>query len=77
LIKNSLYFDNNLDLKLQVLIKRTQETQAVQNNNETISCLKCSIPMVLRRAKKGQNVGKEFYGCTNYPKCKEVINKDV
>jgi len=36
-------------------------------------CKKCGIPMVLRVVKKGDNAGQEFYGCTNYPKCKETI----
>ena len=48
----------------------------IQNNNETVLCPKCSMPMVLRKASKGQNAGKEFYGCSNYPRCKEIINID-
>lgn len=51
-----------------------QELPLEKTNDETVLCPKCSIPMILRKATKGQNVGKEFYGCTNYPKCKEVIS---
>ena len=36
-------------------------------------CKKCGTPMVLRTAKKGDNKGQEFYGCSNYPKCREVV----
>lgn len=36
------------------------------------TCPKCGVPMVLRTAERGPNAGKQFYGCTNYPKCREV-----
>ncbi len=37
------------------------------------TCPKCSSPMALRTAKKGKNTGQQFYGCTNYPKCKTIL----
>jgi hypothetical protein len=37
-----------------------------------ISCDKCGSPMILRVSKKGSNAGKQFYGCTNYPSCKNI-----
>lgn len=36
-------------------------------------CPKCGVPMVLRVARQGTNEGKKFYGCPNYPKCREII----
>ncbi|MBR6101888.1 MAG: topoisomerase DNA-binding C4 zinc finger domain-containing protein [Ruminococcus sp.] len=33
-------------------------------------CPRCGSPLALRTAKRGANVGKQFYGCINYPKCK-------
>ena len=33
-------------------------------------CPKCGSELILRVAKKGANVGNQFYGCSNYPKCK-------
>ncbi len=39
-------------------------------------CPKCSVPMVKRVAKRGANQGKEFWGCPNYPKCRQIINID-
>ncbi len=39
-------------------------------------CPKCGQPMVLRTASTGANRGKTFWGCINYPKCKEIIAKD-
>ena len=37
-------------------------------------CNKCGSSMVLRKAKKGKNFGNDFWGCTNFPKCRKVIN---
>jgi restriction system protein len=36
-------------------------------------CPKCGSKMVLRAAKKGKNIGNQFWGCTNYPKCRALI----
>ena len=35
-------------------------------------CPKCGIPMVLRTVKQGRYKGRQFYGCQNYPRCREV-----
>ncbi|WP_455923070.1 topoisomerase DNA-binding C4 zinc finger domain-containing protein [Pseudomonas putida] len=32
-------------------------------------CLLCGSPMVARTAKAGRNRGKQFMGCTSYPRC--------
>ncbi len=37
-------------------------------------CPRCGAPMVRRRATRGPNAGKEFYGCTNYPRCRGIVN---
>lgn len=36
------------------------------------NCPKCGTPMVQRTATKGDNKGRMFWGCANYPKCREV-----
>ncbi|MGI5935357.1 MAG: NERD domain-containing protein [Oscillospiraceae bacterium] len=38
-----------------------------------ILCPKCGAPMILRKAMKGPNAGKEFYGCANFPKCRGIV----
>lgn len=38
-------------------------------------CPRCRSPMILREAKKGQNIGKKFWGCSNFPKCRGVLQK--
>ncbi|MFK5914991.1 MAG: topoisomerase DNA-binding C4 zinc finger domain-containing protein [Woeseiaceae bacterium] len=42
-------------------------------------CPKCKKPMIKRSAKKGKNIGNEFWGCSGFPKCRGVItiNKEV
>lgn len=37
--------------------------------NETPFCPKCGKPMLRRMQKKGQQQGREFWGCSDYPKC--------
>lgn len=36
-------------------------------------CPKCGVPMVMRTASRGQHQGKPFYGCPNYPRCREMV----
>ena len=33
-------------------------------------CPKCGSKLVLRVAKKGENAGNQFYGCSAFPKCR-------
>jgi len=35
-------------------------------------CPKCGIPMVVRTVSKGEHQGRKFYGCRNYPQCREM-----
>lgn len=35
-------------------------------------CPRCGNPMVLRTAKRGDNRGNRFWGCSGYPKCREI-----
>jgi very-short-patch-repair endonuclease len=36
-------------------------------------CPKCGVPMVLRTASKGKQAGQPFYGCRNFPRCREIV----
>lgn len=44
----------------------------VEKSTDVPICSKCNIPMVMRMANKGAKKGQEFYGCKNYPKCRET-----
>ncbi len=50
-----------------------QETPPEKQAGAVPSCPKCGIPMVVRVATKGEHKGKRFYGCTNYPQCRELL----
>ena len=43
--------------------------------SSTEVCPWCGGKLVIRTAKQGRNAGNQFYGCSNYPKCK--YTKDV
>ncbi|RME88940.1 MAG: DUF2726 domain-containing protein [Anaerolineae bacterium] len=36
-------------------------------------CPKCGITMVLRVVREGPRAGTKYYGCMNYPRCKETL----
>lgn len=48
-----------------------EDVSDVKDENKV--CPKCSSPMVRRKAAKGAHAGKEFWGCSNYPKCKAIL----
>jgi len=41
--------------------------------NRTPMCPTCKTPMVMRTAKRGSNVGSSFWGCAQYPKCRQTL----
>lgn len=42
--------------------------------NDSLVCPFCGSRLVLRTAKKGANAGNQFYGCSNFPKCRYIKN---
>lgn len=53
----------------------TAGNQAVVSalENPEKSCPKCGARMVLRKAAKGREPGKEFWGCSTFPRCRGII----
>jgi hypothetical protein len=45
---------------------------AVETKAAPPVCPKCGVPMVLRTVRDGPHKGKQFYGCVNFPRCREV-----
>lgn len=60
------------DLVRQTISGRSIPNRAAANQAGTPTCSKCGTPMVLRKAKKGNQKGEDFWGCKNYPKCRET-----
>ena len=50
----------------------TSSPETVKQESSTPICPKCGIPMVLRTVSQGEHKGKQFYGCQNYPRCREM-----
>ncbi len=49
-----------------------QPTKSVADTGTTPVCDKCGIPMVLRTTARGDRQGEQFWGCVNYPKCRQI-----
>jgi len=49
--------------------------KATHGDYSTPTCPKCNVKMVSREAKKGTNAGKVFWGCRNYPRCKQTFKR--
>ncbi|MGI9278048.1 MAG: DUF2034 domain-containing protein [Endozoicomonas sp.] len=41
---------------------------------KTPTCPTCDIKMVLRTRSKGKSKGERFWGCSNYPKCHQMLH---
>ena len=51
-----------------------KHVQSIVAQKEAVQrCPKCDSEMVLRVAKKGQNAGNKFWGCSNFPTCRGVV----
>jgi ssDNA-binding Zn-finger/Zn-ribbon topoisomerase 1 len=37
-------------------------------------CPRCGARMAVRTARRGSKAGQQFYGCSNYPKCKQTLS---
>ena len=61
---------NNADDKdSEVLIDESVKDQITHEN---MICPRCGAKLVLRTSKKGERAGKNFYGCSTFPKCRYI-----
>ena len=61
-------------LEAQNQLPEASRSKPDVSKDDEIVCPKCGSIMIRRKASKGLNAGKEFYGCSNYPKCRSIIN---
>lgn len=54
------------------LTKLIGDVQRLQKMNKQDSpfCPLCESQMLIRTARKGESAGKDFWGCSNFPKCR-------
>jgi predicted RNA-binding Zn-ribbon protein involved in translation (DUF1610 family) len=50
-------------------VKELVEKKQQQDNN---SCPKCGKPMILRTKRSVDNQGKQFWGCSGFPRCRTI-----
>lgn len=60
----------------------SSEAETAKENKEVAApaelvCPRCGAPLVLRTAKKGSNAGNQFYGCSAFPKCRYIDNRQL
>ncbi len=55
-------------------VKHVKTIVAEKEKTDAQTCPVCQSPMIMRETKKGQNIGNKFWGCSNFPKCRKVIN---
>lgn len=53
-------------------VERLEARKAQAADAEAPTCPKCGKPMLKRMQKKGQMQGREFWGCSDYPKCNGI-----
>ena len=53
--------------------KHVKDIVAGKAFGQVKACSKCGSKMVLRVAKRGHNIGKQFWGCSDFPKCKATV----
>ena len=68
----TFFLDNNIQNKSDYTKKYEEILLSVDNegNEQQMICPKCGGKLVQRVARKGENIGKEFYGCSNFPGCR-------
>ena len=50
------------------------EIKEVVEDTTGQQCARCGAAMVIRSAKRGKSAGNKFWGCTTFPKCRNVVN---
>ena len=53
-------------------VRHIKKLVAEKENTQANACPKCGSEMVLRETKKGENLGKQFWGCSGFPKCRGI-----
>lgn len=74
----SMNIDNRKDYleKFNKLVEEVKNKEPqISSESDELICPRCGNKLVLRVAKKGQNIGNQFYGCSSYPECRYIKNK--
>lgn len=72
-ISNDFPLQNDVIIETPPVIEEVEASKE-KNASQSLKCPKCGANLVLRTATRGANVGNQFYGCSNYPKCRYIQN---
>lgn len=70
-------FDDNVKMQVDFAQNKSAEFKEIETEfteEQSFKCPNCGGNLIIRTASRGLNVGKQFYGCSNYPKCKYIRN---
>ncbi|SEP68573.1 Topoisomerase DNA binding C4 zinc finger [Lachnospiraceae bacterium RM5] len=77
------YVQKYREMVRNVELEKNSETKKTEFSAKELSeksreklCPKCGKPLKIRTATKGAYVGKQFYGCSSFPKCRYMENID-
>lgn len=56
--------------RYQEMVEKCKEKEPRENTEK--QCPRCGSKLVLRTAKKGENAGQQFWGCSGFPKCRYI-----
>lgn len=62
--------DGSAVLELIKGVQLNRSTPAARPVSDVQTCPVCSGPLVLKTVNRGQNAGRQFWGCYHYPRCK-------
>jgi predicted RNA-binding Zn-ribbon protein involved in translation (DUF1610 family) len=54
-------------------VETTSQPVITEKTSAPPRCPKCGSEMVLRTAKSGSNQGGQFWGCSDYPRCRGIL----
>lgn len=77
-IYQKLYEFTQVDEGVKIKHIKNIQNKINDSNLEKFSstCPRCGGTLVMRTAQRGAYAGNQFYGCSNYPKCKYTRTKD-
>lgn len=54
-------------------VRKTLLEKTITGDYTTPSCPQCGLKLILREARRGLQPGQQFWGCTNYPRCRYTM----
>jgi hypothetical protein len=70
------YDGNTLAAQIRQLLPASHKEHERSSEQYSPVCPDCGITMVLRFYRSGPQVGKRYYGCLNFPECRQTIPVD-